>query len=65
MQVRVMEDRCGTAGMCVKLCPEVFRFQEGSKKAEVIIDKVPPHLINSCCKAVESCPNNAIVVLPD
>ena len=63
MHVRVMENKCGTAGMCVKICPEVFRFQEGSKKAEVIMDKVPPHLVSNCCKAVDSCPNKAIVVI--
>ena len=65
MLVRVMQDMCGTAGLCVKICPEVFRFQEGSKKAEVIMDKVPPHLLSSCNKAVESCPNKAIVVIFD
>ena len=65
MLVRVMEDKCGTAGMCVKICPEIFRFQERSKKAEVVMDRVPPHLINSCRKAVDSCPNKAIIALLD
>jgi ferredoxin len=65
MRVRVMEEKCGTAGICVKTCPEVFRFQEGSKKAAVTMDKVPPHLVNRCLKAVDSCPNQAIVALFD
>ncbi len=61
MQVRVIQEKCNTAGMCVKLCPEVFRFQEGSKKAQVIMDKIPSHLVDKCIKAVDSCPNQAIV----
>ena len=65
MRVRIMQDMCGTAGMCVKICPEIFRFQEGSKKAEVLIDRVPPHLIESCRKALDSCPNRAIVMFSD
>ena len=65
MHVRVMQDKCGTAGMCVKICSEIFRFQEGSKKAEVLMDRVPPHLVSTCFKAVDSCPNKAIVVIFD
>ena len=61
MRVRVMQDKCNTAGMCVKLCPEIFRFQEGSKKAEVLMDKVPQHLVEKCKKAVDSCPSKAII----
>lgn len=57
-----MENMCGGAGMCVKICPEIFRFREGSKKATVLLDRVPPHLMGSCRKAVDSCPNRAIVV---
>ena len=63
MRVSVIQNKCGTAGMCVKTCPEVFRFQEGSKKAAVTIDEVPQHLEKKCLKAADSCPNKAIVVL--
>jgi ferredoxin len=63
MRARVIQSKCGTVGMCVKTCPDVFRFQEGSKKATVLLDKIPPHLEQKCLKAADLCPNKAIVVL--
>jgi ferredoxin len=63
MRARVIQSKCGTVGMCVKICPEIFRFQEGSKKATVMFDKIPLHLEKKCLKAADSCPNEAIVVL--
>jgi ferredoxin len=62
MRVRVIQNKCETVGICVKACPDIFRFQEGSKKATVIVDKVPSHLEQKCLKAVDLCPNRAIVV---
>ena len=35
MRVKVDQLKCGTIGICVKECPQVFRFQPGSKKATV------------------------------
>jgi ferredoxin len=63
MRVHVDQLRCRTAGECVKRCPEVFRFQEGSKRAEVLFDPVPPALRRKCAEAADHCPNRAIVVL--
>ena len=63
MRVSVIQNKCGTVGVCVKTCPDIFRFQEGSKKATVIVDKVPPQLEKRCLKAADLCPNKAIVVL--
>jgi ferredoxin len=63
MRAMVIQNKCESVGMCVKTCPYVFRFQEGSKKATVIVDEVPPHLERKCLKAADLCPNNAIVVL--
>lgn len=60
MKVKVDQMKCRTAGMCVKACPEVFRFQEGSKRAEVIMDPVPESLAQKCRNAARKCPNNAI-----
>ncbi len=62
MKVEVDQVRCSTAGMCVKICPEVFRFQEGSKKAIAIPGDIPPELVQKCIKAATSCPNEAIVI---
>jgi len=62
MKVKVDQTRCGTIGLCVKDVPEVFRFQEGSKKAETILDKIPPNLQQKCRKAARECPNQAILI---
>ena len=63
MKVQVLQNKCGSVGMCVKTCPDLFRFQEGSKKAAVLLNKVPPKLEQKCLKAADLCPNKAIVVL--
>lgn len=63
MRARVLQEKCGGVGMCVKTCPDLFRFQEGSKKATVLMDIVPQSLEKQCLKAADSCPNKAIVIL--
>jgi ferredoxin len=62
MKVAVDQVKCGTMGVCVKICPEVFRFQEGSKKAIAISDDVPSDLVEKCTRAVKACPNHAIII---
>jgi ferredoxin len=62
MRVEVDESKCETAGICVQGCPEVFRFQEGSKKAAVIKDGVPPSLEEKCREIADMCPAKAIRV---
>ncbi|MBN2299250.1 MAG: ferredoxin [Deltaproteobacteria bacterium] len=51
MKVEVDQVKCTTMGICVKICPEVFRFQEGSKKANAIPVDVPDHLVEKCIRA--------------
>jgi ferredoxin len=63
MRAKVLQEKCGGVGMCVKICPDLFRFQEGSKKATTLLDNVPQELEKKCLKAADSCPNKAIVVL--
>ncbi|MBN1834152.1 MAG: ferredoxin [Deltaproteobacteria bacterium] len=53
MRVSVIHNKCETVGVCVKTCPDVFRFQEGSKKSTVIVDKVSSHLEQKCLEAVD------------
>ncbi len=60
MKVGVNQKLCNTAGICVQLCPEVFRFQEGSKRAKVIVDEVPPQLEGKVAQAINQCPAKAI-----
>jgi ferredoxin len=62
MKVEVDQIKCGTMGVCVKICPEIFRFQEGSKKAVAITGGIPEKYIAKCIEAVKKCPNEAIVM---
>jgi ferredoxin len=63
MIAKVLQERCGGVGMCVKICPDLFRFQEGSKKATTLFDRVPIILQEKCLKAADSCPNKAIIIV--
>ncbi|MBN1625344.1 MAG: ferredoxin [Deltaproteobacteria bacterium] len=63
MRMIVDQIKCGTAGMCVKTCPEVFRFQEGSKKAIALFDIIPPSLERKALEAARLCPNKAIFTI--
>jgi ferredoxin len=62
MKVQVDQVKCGTIGFCVKICPEVFRFHPGSKKAYAMMPEVPSHLQARCTEAAQRCPNNAIII---
>lgn len=64
MRAHIDLSKCRTAGECVKTCPEVFRFLEGSKKAKVTRDPVPPGLVGKVCEAAALCPANAVVIEP-
>jgi ferredoxin len=62
MKAVVDQVRCGTIGVCVKICPQVFRFHPGDKKAYVRMDVIPPEFEDKCIEAAEKCPNKAITV---
>lgn len=62
MKVCVDQNRCRTYGRCVEICPEVFRFEQGSKKAVAIIYEVPKHLQSRCREAAVSCEACAILI---
>jgi ferredoxin len=62
MKIKIDQTKCRTAGNCVMLCPNVFRFQEGSKKAKVILEKIPAELHQKCRQAARECPNDAITI---
>lgn len=63
MKVEVDPLKCEIAGICVKECPEVFRFQEGNKKAVAIPGDVPPSLEAKCREVAERCPAKAIRIM--
>jgi ferredoxin len=61
MKAKVDQMKCETIGICVKECPQVFRFQPGSKKATVIVDEIPPALEEKCRQVARMCPAEAII----
>jgi ferredoxin len=62
MRARVDQLKCRTVGECVKTCPDVFRFQEGSKRATVLLDPIPPQFKKKVREAARRCPENAVIV---
>lgn len=62
MKIEVDQMKCRTVGACVMECPEVFRFQEGSKRATVIFETIPANLEQKCRDAAKKCPNEAILI---
>jgi ferredoxin len=65
VKAEVDQRKCRTAGACVKICPEVFRFQEGRKRAMVMVDEIPPDLEKKCLLAAQECPQNAVIIYRD
>lgn len=63
MKIEVDQLKCETVGICVKECSEVFRFQEGSKKAMVILDQIPARLQKKCRMIARKCPSKAIRIV--
>lgn len=62
MRVHVDQIKCNSNGLCVVKCPEVFRFQEGSKKSGVRLERIPSVLWNKCREVAALCPTGAIVI---
>jgi len=62
MRAEVDQLKCRTVGQCVKTCPDVFRFQEGSKRATVTLDPIPPALEGKVREAACRCPQNAVLI---
>lgn len=62
MRAKVDQLKCRTAGECVKTCPDVFRFQEGSKRATVMVDPIPSRFEAKVREAARRCPENAVIV---
>ncbi len=65
MKAKVDQVKCDITGRCVKICPEVFQFQVGSKKAKAPDDDIPLRFEEKCREAAEQCPVGAIEILED
>jgi ferredoxin len=62
MKIVVDQTKCRTVGTCVRELPQVFHFQEGSKKAAVTPKEIPRCLFERCLKVATHCPNGAIII---
>ena len=62
MKIRVDQLKCDTSGICVMECPELFRFQEGSKKAKALVEEVPPSMKDICIRIADRYPSKAIIL---
>lgn len=57
-KVRIDEEECIGCESCVELCPDVFRFNEDTDKAEVIDENMGEE---GCVEeAIASCPAECI-----
>lgn len=62
MRAEIDLKKCDSTGRCVMICPEVFQFHTGHKRAMVVKNPIPPEYAQAVLKAVEECPQNAITV---
>ncbi|MBD3378986.1 MAG: ferredoxin [Candidatus Omnitrophica bacterium] len=60
MRAGVDRETCTGCGSCAETCPEVFRMEEGRSKVHA--DPVPESAEESCEKAADNCPVDAIKV---
>ncbi len=55
-----VNDECIACGLCVDVCPAVFKMSESGDKADVIVDEVPEADQDSCREAADGCPVDSI-----
>jgi ferredoxin len=59
MKVHVNSQICAGFGVCLGLCPEVFKLHDDGY-AIVRVSEVPPELEDAVRKAASQCPSGAI-----
>lgn len=60
MTARVDPDVCIGCTLCTQVCPEIFKME--GDKAIAHKDPVPYNLKETCERAAEECPVNAIII---
>lgn len=61
MKAEIDRDGCISCGLCVSICPEVFRMGDDGL-AEVYIDPIPSSAENLALEARDGCPVSVITV---
>ncbi|MGI6167387.1 MAG: ferredoxin [Eubacteriales bacterium] len=61
MKATIDREGCIACGLCIELCPEVFRMADDGL-AEVYTDPVPAEVEDAAREAEESCPVSVIKV---
>ncbi len=61
MKAVVDQDICIGCGMCVDICPEIFKYND-EYKSESILEEVPEDLKIRAEEATEACPVEAIIL---
>jgi ferredoxin len=64
MKVRVDKDLCSADGICVEICPQMFR-QDDDDLAEAIQEEVPPEHEDDVREAADACPTECIIIEED
>jgi len=61
MKATIDRDGCISCGVCVGICPEVFRMGDDGP-AEVFVSTVPKEVEDKAVEAQDSCPVSVIEV---
>jgi ferredoxin len=64
MRVTVDGDRCQGHTLCALQAPDVFLLRDEDGHAYVEVDGVPPGLEDQVERAVQTCPEGAIRIIP-
>lgn len=64
MKINVNQEECIGCGMCIDICPEVFKYNDEFKSevvSEEISKNIPEDLKSKTVEAKEACPVDAII----